>query len=152
MQGLCSKFCGRRTACSLEHYLQARDREAFVHPGYISPGIVFTRTNPKRSRDDALAALAEAISEPPVDTLDLPPLSEAERDLDAYVETCESVVQRARPAQLPGAWLHAAQGQTDADYLSLFDGGNENINTVATSLGLVGLPPVDLKDRYPLNM
>ena len=152
MQGLCSKFCGRRAACSLEHYLQARDREAFVHPGYISPGIVFTRTNPKRSRDDALVALAEAISESPVDTIDLPTQPEAARDLDAYVETCESVVQSARPAQLPGAWLHAAQGETNTDFLSIFDGGSENINTIAASLGLVGLPPVDLKGRYPLNM
>ena len=152
MQGLCRKFCGRRTACSLEHYLQARDREAFVHPGYISPGVVFTRTNPKRSRDDVLVALAEAISEPPVATFNLPTQPEAERDLDAYVETCESAVQSARPAQLPGAWLRAAQGETNADYLSIFDGGSENINTIAASLGLVGLPPVDLKGRYPLNM
>jgi hypothetical protein len=113
---------------------------------------VFTRTNPKRSRDDVLVALAEAISEPPVATSNLPTQQEAVRDLDAYVETCESAVQNARPAQLPGAWLRAAQGKTNADYLSIFDGGSENINTIAASLGLVGLPPVDLKGRYPLNM
>ena len=85
-------------------------------------------------------------------SFDLPPPSEAERDLDAYVETCESAVQSARPAQLPGTWLHAAQGETNADYLSIFDGGEGNINTIASSLGLTGLPPIGLKNDHPLNM
>ena len=52
--------------------LEARDREAFVHPGYVSPGILFARANNTRSHDVVLAALAEADSEPlsnPVDLL-----------------------------------------------------------------------------------
>ena len=122
-----------------------------MHPGYVSPGIVFTRTK-KRSHVDAPAAHAEAITEPLSNPVDLPPLTEAERDLDAYVETCESVVQNARPGQLPGAWLRAAQGQTNADFISIFDGGNANINVAATAIGLVGLPPIDLNGVFPLNM
>ena len=150
-QGLCPKYCGRRTACSHKHYLEARDEEAFVHPGYVSPGIVFSRTK-KRSHADAPAAHAEAIAETLSDPTDLPPLARAEHDLDAYVEKCESVVQNARPDQLPEAWLLAARGETNADFISIFDGGNAHINVAATALGLVGLPPIDLNGVCPLNM
>ena len=37
--GLCPVFCGRTAACSLEHYIIARDKEDFVHPGLITPGM-----------------------------------------------------------------------------------------------------------------
>ena len=125
-----------------------------MHPGYVSPGIlvVFTTRTDTRSHDVVLAALAEADSEPPSNPVDLPLLIEAERNLDDYVEVCESVVQSARPAQLPNAWLHAARGQSNADYISIFDGGNANINACAATLGLVGLPPIDLNGGFPLNM
>ena len=123
-----------------------------MHPGYVSPGIVFTTRTDTRFHDVVLAALAEADSGPPSNPIDLPLLLEAERDLDEYVETCESVVQSARPAQLPNAWLHAARGHSNVDYISIFDGGNANINACAATLGLVGLPPIDLNGGFPLNM
>jgi len=146
-QGMCPKFCGRRSACSIAHYLEARDQEAFVHPGFISPGIVFTSNTTPIPSVPHIHGEANA-TKTSYDALVL----DAEASLDDVVEACEAAMHGARADQLPRAWLDAAAGDSNVDYVSLFDGGNAAINVNAQSLGLVGLPPVDINGKWPINM
>ena len=43
-EGLCPRYGGRKSACCHAHYILARDAHKFVHPGFISPGMILTTT------------------------------------------------------------------------------------------------------------
>ena len=118
-----------------------------MHPGFISPGIVFTSNTTPIPSVPHIRGEANA-TKTSYDALVL----DAEASLDDVVEACEAAMHGARADQLPRAWLDAAAGDSNVDYVSLFDGGNAAINVNAQSLGLVGLPPVDINGKWPINM
>ena len=151
-QGLCPVFCGRRSACSLDHFRMARDKEGFVHPGLLTPGMI--------------APFGQSVSPPipgkpsgkrPLEPAVVPTVvehGEAEVDgsVDDLVEAFERVVRAAKPGDLPAAWMRAAQSTKGADFISLFDGAKGNINRAASAFDLDGMPPVDLNAKHPIDL
>ena len=55
-QGLCPRHCGRKTSCCLAHFVDARDIDGFVHPGYVRPGMDLTDPKHFLSAKDRKAA------------------------------------------------------------------------------------------------
>ena len=43
-KGLCPKYGGLKFACCQAHYIRARKEHTFVHPRFISPGMILTTT------------------------------------------------------------------------------------------------------------
>jgi len=154
-QGLCPVFHGRRSSCSLAHFREARDKEDFIHPGLLTPGMVHPFVVPGSVPPPPPAAKANG--KRPRDPVAVPSVghdeAEAEAgDIDDLIEAFNEVMRTARPGERPAAWLRAAQSAAGADYLSLFDGDKGNINRAASTFGLDGLPPVDLNALYPVNL
>jgi hypothetical protein len=150
-QGQCPVFHGRRSACSLAHFREARDKENFIHPGLITPGMVHSFVVP-----GSAAALTAKVGKCSRDLI-VPPVGcdEAETKKgndDDLIDAFNEVMRTARPSERPAAWLRAAQSAEGADYLSLFDRCDGNINTAATIFRLKGMPPVDLNAQYPVNL
>ena len=109
----------------------------FVVPGSAAPP---TAKVGKRPRDPVVPIVGHDEAET------------SKGDVDDLIEAFNEVMRTARPGERPAAWLRATQSAEGADYLSLFDGCNGNINTAATIFGLKGMPPVDLNAQHPVNL
>jgi len=77
--------------------------------------------------------------------------------VDNIVDEFLATVGNFTSSQQPLKWMRAAASHaTDAGgafhYLSLFDGENGSINSVAKSFNLRGLPPADLKGKCPIDL
>ena len=136
-QGLCPRHCGRKTSCCLAHYVDARDIDGFVHPGYVRPGTDLT--NPKHflsaeERKAASSCTSAKTNKPKVagsaSTLAakaVKPLVKRRRKkakrasgtmasslppLTPFIKECNKRLANATGEQLPAAWLEKALGNT----------------------------------------
>ena len=144
-QGLCPSQCGRKTACSFEHYNLAVENEGFVHPGFIRPGVKLTsspafRRALTRTRDSSLTLTGKR----PLSTET--PKPKTPMSVAARIEHSDSIVRASTAAQRPTAWMESLKtiDKSSVDFISIFDGRQGTINKTAHAFGFVGLPPVDI--------
>ena len=82
---------------------------------------------------------------------------DARVSIDDIVDKFSATVRNSILFQQPLKWMRTASSRaTDTGgafhYLSLFDGENGSINSVAKSFNLRGLPPADLKGKCPIDL
>ena len=107
-KGVCTVYCGRKTACLFKHYSESRDDHGFVHPGFISLGDTcviplnanITRANPaleqKRKRKSPSAKAS-----PP--TLPSAAAAKSNYEIDQIVMVHEAIIAAAPESTLPVA-------------------------------------------------
>ena len=83
----------------------------------------------------------------------LPAAAASDDDIDKIVEAHEVIVAAASESELPTAWMRMVDTVPQPDFISIFDGASGMLNTLASKLGLKGMPPVDkASETVPLDV